>query len=317
MSLPDPPGGSPTFEPPNGGALPPPPAGEAMVQPVLTDPPVTVPVMTDDPPSRRQRNVALVAVLLLIAAALVVVFAIALLRNGGDSGYDFDAAAERVNTEPSRVVLTTDTGLMGDITVEGESIPADGRSSISMQLGDMFDLEAIVDAPSETIFLGSEFLADLVPGGLTGDAGWVRIDAEQASAVPGFEELITAIEQNDLSGSATSLLQKASSVQELGIEEIDGEQLQHVVATIPFDAFIEVSPDIEQQLEQLGVDAPDSFEIDVWITEDDWVRKMSYSLELGPMQLAIEAVITELPDDFTIELPAEGDYIDLADLIPG
>lgn len=292
-----------------GTPLPPP-------DPTSAAPPSTVPVMTDEPPSRRQRNVALVVMLLLVAAALVVVFVIAVLRNGSDSSYDFDAAAERVTTEPSRVVVTTDTGLMGAITVEGESVPADGRSSVSMALGDMFDIEAIIDTPAETIFLGSDFLTDLLPGAGT-DVDWIRVDAEQAGNVPGFDELLAALEQTDLSSGAVSLLSKASTVQELGTEEIDGETLQHVVATIPFSALVDISPDLQDQIDQLGVDVPDSFDIEAWITEDDWVRRMRYDLDLGPLQLAIEADITELPGDFTVELPAEGEYIDLVDLLPG
>jgi hypothetical protein len=57
--------------------------------------------------------------------------------------------------------------------------------------------------------------------------------------------------------------------------------------------------------------------VDVWVTEDDWVRRMAYELELGPLTLAVEATITELPGDFTIELPADGEFVDLTDLIPG
>lgn len=293
-----------TFEPPSGPPL------------LPSPPPVEVPT-TERPPSQRRGRFGVLAAVVAAVAVIAVVGGVLLLRSGGGSGFDYGNAAENVGQRPSRIDASVDTGLMGGIVLQGDNVPAAGRSSMNMSLGEMFELKVIVDAPTKQVFLGSDFLTDLIPGVGT-DASWVRVDGTQAADVPGFEDLLDAIEQNDLGSTvATSILDEATSVQDLGEEEIDGETLRHYLATVPFSALIEVSPDLQQQLDEFGVDGPDDLLVDVWVTKDDWVRRMSYELELGPLSVTVEATISELPSDFAIELPADGEFVDLTDLIPG
>jgi hypothetical protein len=290
-----------TFEPPSG----------APVELPTVDTP-----MTDQPPSRRQRNVGLVVVLLLIVAALAVVFAIALLRNDSAGGFDYAAAAENVGTRPTAVTATVTAGAEGNVTIEGENVPSQQVSKVRMQLGEMLDVQVITDAAAEQLFIGSQMFTDLIPG-LDTDKAWIRVDADQAAAVPGFEQLVEAIQQNGFDSTGTAALSKATTVQDLGFDDIEGTRTKHFRATVPFSALSDASAGLQEQLDQLGVDGPDDVAFDVWVTEDDQVRRLSYELDLGITSLATTADFTPLADDYRIEVPAADESIDLTDLIPG
>ena len=194
-----------------------------------------------------------------------------------------------------------------------------GLMSLTMTLPGFFDdsmeVSAIVDLENEVIYLDASLFEEM---GLEVDTTWLRIDREALEEAgqdaSGFDQFKTG----DPTGLAGALVD-VGEVTEIGKETIDGEELMHyqVVADTAdlLDADPEALEQLEVQVEQFGGELPDEVVYDVWVTEDNRVRRMVIDLEMGVMQASVEYVFEDLDGPVEIELPADDDVTDIMDLV--
>jgi hypothetical protein len=167
-----------------------------------------------------------------------------------------------------------------------------------------------------------------------GGKSHLSIDMADAMAQAGIDadlgEIIGAQSSDPTSG--LTVLRGASEVEELGTEEVRGTETRHLRVTVDLDKMVEESPeavrDDMQTLRELYT--KDSVVVDVWLDDDDRVRRYTQTTDYDDLELPGDAsqtmagqsmtITTEYFDfgrEVDISLPDPADTASMADLLQG
>jgi len=293
------------------------------------------PQVTPEPPSRSRRPLVLVASV--VALIVLGVGAVVALSGNGDSDSSEAAAAAapfslEVALEQTAQAQTVQFDMAvavageGEITVSGAvdndaqlmTTTVDLGSMIgigdSNPLGDVGSMEMIVDIGNGVVYMNAEAMGGLLPV----NAPWLSIDLESMAELGGqsLDDLgaAPAIDTNEV---ATMLLD-AGEATEVGPETIDGVETKHFEVTVGLDG--EIPAQVQDQLDSAeldleSIDLPDSITYDVWVTENNELRRVAIDQSFAGQDLQMEINLLAVGEPVDISVPADGDVMDLTSLL--
>ena len=280
--------------------------------------------MPDAPAPSGRRRPALLVVAVVALVALGVGAFVALGDSSGDAGVTlppaeaFDLAAAAQGTVDARTVdydLTVTAGGLGSVTLSGA---LDNETKLATVAADMSTLlgldgslpidggiELLVDGANGVVYLGADALGGLLPA----DSAWISIDlavlAERSGVA--LDDLRSEFVV-DPAASAQALLDADNAV-ELGTEEIDGVTVRHYEVTVDLAAAIAAAPQAAEQFDaELGeLDAvlPDTVIYDVWVTEDNQLRRASFDVTVADQTVSMVLDMTTSGEPLDLQVPAD------------
>lgn len=312
---------SPQWAAPSGDPSPSSEAAAPFAAPTPADaaPPVAAEPITsvviDTPPKKSRKGLVATVAVVVVAALGVGGF---LLATGGsdDESYSLEAAAARAGDAAGTESVITTEAMGQEVVINAEMGNTSKLMHMEMNLGgsplgDM-SLEAIVDGPNETIYIGAEFFAQMMPDEV--DAEWFKMDR---SAMDAAGEDTSFFDQLD--GSAqfnpAATFEKAKSVTEIGMEEFEGEQVKHYEVVIATADLAEVDGILQGQIESMDGDLPDEIVYDMYVTEDNEIRRVTSALDFGVAKVKVEVVQHLLDTEPVIEVPSGDAVVDIADFM--
>ena len=282
--------------------------------------PVSSPVSSPVQPSRR--GVLVVAVLAVIALGVGALVGIA---SSADRAVVSAVSVESVTpafslvaaTEQTLAARTVEFGVavsmsgLGEVTVSGAVDNETGRTVLAGDLADMLamgddlpfggDVELIIDAG--VLYVGASGLGELLPI----DAPWVSIDldvlAEKAGA--SFDDVRGSTIVDPV--AVARLLLDADDVTEVGIETIDGVETMRSRVSVDVAVALDSVPGARDQFGD--VDLPDVVTYDVWVTEDNQLRRAA--LAVGAAGFSLEMVLDMVTSDAPLDVVVPTDAFDL------
>lgn len=282
---------------------------EGFPPPVSSDAPISV-VLHAEP--KRRRTGLLVGVGALVVAAVAVGGFLLLSGDEAEATFSIEKATAGASENRS-MSYTMTVESMGEATViEAEVDNESGLARMTLQLGAVFGdgIEMIVDTKNEVVYVSSDLFDSI---GLDVETDWIRMDTEFL-AENGNNSMFSTAASNDAM-QASVLLENATSVEEVGIEEFDGEQLKHFRVTVSAEEALKQSPQVADQFETAGGEMPDEVTYDMWVSEDNELRRIGVDLDIGPAVIKTLLVITETDQPIDIQLPGDDDTTDASELL--
>jgi hypothetical protein len=272
-------------------------------------PPVSV-VLHDEPKPRRTGLFAAVG-LLLVAAVAGGAFLLMRGDDAKDTTYSLEAATSGLDETEGLLYSVVVDSMGEEVTIDAEYDGTTGNTRITMQADGMFDdgIEMIVSESTKTIYVSSDLFGVL---GLDIETEWIKMD-EEFLAEQGDNSFESAANNDVL--NAGSLLEDAKSVEEIGLETIDGEELMHYRVTVDKETALTNSPELETQIDELGGEMPDDVVYDMWVTEDNQLRRMSVDLDIGSSILKTLFVVKTPEGPISVELPDDDDTTSADELL--
>ena len=226
--------------------------------------------------------------------------------------------AEEAGT--ARVAMSLDTDGAAGLGLEAEGLVEFESHRLSMTMAmpeiageSLGDIQLVVDGTTLYFHLGQ--LQDL----LGVDTEWMTMDLEQLTDAQGFDLSQLQVGAATDPTEVLEALQGASDdIEELGTEEIRGEETTHYRATI----------DLRKAAEEQGLDATetdelldgfgaDTLPIDVWIDDAGRARRLQFEGQTGDGEQEISADVTvDLYDygtDARVEVPAADEVTDVTE----
>lgn len=191
------------------------------------------------------------------------------------------ATAEATTAQMTMSIAMTDMPMLGDveITADGQTDSATGRSRVVLDMGDMLSMFSGGDGTVEMVLDGDDaYVRSDLYNQLTGsDSEWFRAPADALESGD-----LTNSPQSDPSQYLAFLEQAGGEITEVGNEEIRGVQTRHLRTDIDLARLTEQagvdSGEVEEfrsSLEELGL--PEGFTMtlptDVWVDEQGLVRR--------------------------------------------
>jgi len=272
-------------------------------------PPVSV-VLHDQPAPRRAGLLAAVG-LLLIAAVAGGAFMLMKGDDAKEATYSLEAATTAIDEEKDLAYSVVADSMGQEVTIDAELDSDTGNTRITMQMDGMFDdgIEMIITEESQTIYVSSDLFSVL---GLDIKTDWIKVDKEFLEEQG--DNSFSSAANNDVL-AAGDLLADATSVEEVGLETIDGEELMHYRVTVDKETALANSPQLKGQLDELGGEMPDEVVYDMWVTEDNQLRRMSLDLDIGPSILSTLVIVKTLDGPISVELPADDEVTNADELV--
>ena len=114
---------------------------------------------------------------------------------------------------------------------------------------------------------------------------------------------------------AGALFENAKSVTEIGFDEVDGVKVKHFQVAVDTVAAMKVSPQLQQQVDQLGGDIPEELTYEVYVDEQNQIRRTTIDIVLANQTTSVDVVIKPQTEPIVIETPDPADVTDFADLM--
>lgn len=92
-------------------------------------------------------------------------------------------------------------------------------------------------------------------------------------------------------------------------------RVKHFEVVVDAAAALDVSPQLQQQFDELSGELPDVLTYDVYVDEQNQIRRTTNELEAGGSKLTTDIVIKQVTEPIVIEVPAAEDVTDINDLI--
>lgn len=266
-----------------------------------------------DDPKRRKKGL-LLGVGVGILAIVAVVVAVLLIGSGKDADAYSLQAASTAAKDADKVAFTM------HMEAAGLSIDMDARIDMVAQLmaisadmpaltGDGGTVSMIMDLGAKRMYMD----ASSMPGGDEAPTKWISLDL---SNVPGLDEQLGSLTGSNPLDAAT-LFDGASKVEDLGLEDLDGEQVKHYQVTVSVDDLKAAQPGVFDQLGDAVGELPSTIDYDVWITKDNQMRKLAFSMPVLGQSLTLEMLVTAVGEIDPIVLPADDEVTDMTDLMAG
>lgn len=253
-------------------------------------------------------------------AAVLSALALAGCGGGSTSTASFVEAADAAQSAD-----TIRFSMTGTFTAEGESWAMEGhgatdtsagRTAFTMTMPKSLDIEAAVMAGTK-IYLRMPTLKDELPG----LKPWIELDLQrlgQAEGI-GFQALADFPAQTDLL-TLMAYLRAAGSAEEVGSEEIRGVETTHYRSEVdlPRDADIvaDENPRAAWSIRRREADGELIVPLDVWIDEDDLVRRLSFEQSLPDgSSFEVTVDLNDFGADVDVALPSREDVTSYGELL--
>jgi hypothetical protein len=264
----------------------------------------------------------------MLAAAVVLVLvvgigAVALVagRGGGEGGdadaYSLAAASQRTaNADTVVYEMTMSVGALGEVRMDGGVDNEAQLMTLTMDMGalsgDDASMEMIVDVGGGVAYVRADEFGEMLPM----DAEWFSMDLETLAAMNG-ESLADLQDQFAVDPTDTATLFQDVEAVEVGIEEIDGQQVKHYRVDIDVEAALAATPQAQQQLDDAGMagELPDTITYDVWVTEDNQLRRLTFELPVMGETMRTQLDMTSVDEPLEVEIPTGDAVADITDLI--
>jgi hypothetical protein len=307
---------SSTFAPPTGPPLT---GAPAAITPEMEPAPAT-------PSGGRRRPFALAAAVFAVVALGIGAFVALAGERPSDVAEPYSLLAAAESTIAARTVefdLDVSAADLAEVTVTGAvdneskimSVTTDLSSLLA--LGEMpmpfggGDITVLVDGSAGVVYLDAGVLGGLLPD----DAAWISLDlgdlAEQSGQALDDLQGQFALDPADL---ARSLLD-SDDVTEIGLETIDGVEARHYEVTVDLAAALAAVPQTGLDPSAVEIGLPGSVTLDVWVTADNQLRRVSFDTEVAGQPIAMQLDMNASDEPLGVELPAESEVVDLTDLL--
>lgn len=294
----------PSFPPPTPVDAGPTPTSDASAVPMS--------VVITEPPRRSRAGWWIAAGVVLVAVLAAGAFF--LLRGDDTPTYSLPLAVE-AQAAQQQLAATMVTSAMGteltvDTEVDNETGLMHATADLGQQLGFDAAVEMIADPRNKVLYMAADLFESL---GLPIDTKWVRIDREALDAAGQDTSLFDQLDTTN-PVDVSRLLADADQVDDLGLEQIDGEEVRHYLVTLDIDQVLAVDDTLQQTADDLGAELPDTVEYDVFVTKDNVLRRTTSTLDLGITELEVQVTFRDLTEPLDIQIPDESDVTDATDL---
>ena len=167
------------------------------------------------------------------------------------------------------------------------------------------EIQLLVDGTDGIVYLGADALGGLLPA----DSAWISIDLAVLAERSGvsLDDLRSEFVV-DPAASAQALLDADNAV-ELGTEEIDGVTVRHYEVTVDLAAAIAAAPQAAEQFDaelgQLDAVLPDTVTYDVWVTEDNQLRRVAFDITVADQTVSMVLDMTTSSEPLDLQVPAD------------
>jgi len=222
--------------------------------------------------------------------------------------------------EAGRVSMTG-SGVM-DIAGQASQITmkVTGGPDVIVGAFDKSDLTTEVITDHAVVYTHSAQLSQLLGAGRK----WVKFDAEKLGQVAGID--VSALTQSgqDPTQAVRQLKAVSGDIEKVGREEVRGVDTMHYRATVDLRRFPALVPageraaarDAIDQLIKVTGDA--TVPVDVWVGEDDLVRRLTQKLSLkgagGPSEIDQRFEFYDFGADVDVRIPPPSEVVDVTDL---
>lgn len=268
-----------------------------------------------------------------ITALLVAI--VTLTACGGGSEVDLvtqvsGAGSTTLETDSARTSFTSET-LGQEVSFEGVFDFAAQRAELTADAG------AMGLGSGETTFLYDFSDRVLMYIGLPDQAttqigaSWLEVDLVAVMTEAGVDADLAEIIQAQSSDPTSGLqfLRGASSVTEVGTEEVRGTPTRHLEVVVDLAQLVEETPEParDEMAELVELYTVDSLPLEVWLDDDERVRRYRQEIDfstfelpgdvdLGPMAGQTSTIVAEYHDfgiEVDVELPRPADTITFED----
>jgi hypothetical protein len=279
-------------------------------------PPVVATWVTVDaekPEPRRKRHVGLIA-LGIVGLAAAATTGVVVTRDD-QAGATYSLAAAAAQAEGATTVSYSMTMEMGDVANVSADVSMDldrHLMGMTMEMDQMLDepIAVVFDLSTGVMYMGAAQFVGM--GAPIGDAEWIEFDVEDATGID-VSDMIDQVGDNPL--DAAAMFDAAQHVEDLGFDEVRGEQVKHYSIEIDTATALEAQPKLRDRLEALATDMPATIVYDAYVTEANEIARLAYSLEIMGQTTTMDMVVTGVGDEVTIELPDPQTVISLNDMI--
>lgn len=275
-------------------------------------------------PRRRRRWPLVVAVVAVLAVAGG---AAALVASRDDSGgrtsssadVALRAAVERLGAERF-VTYRLEFGAGGGVGMEADAVYDTSSGILGMTIrgvGIPDGNQVVFDTRRNVMYLKMGALG-LFPT----DAEWVVFDLAALADAAG--ETLPGLADGGFGTplDASRLLALASEVREVGVETLGGERLRHLRVTLDATDVADAPPgmldDLPPEYRELVDSLPTSLTFDVWVTDDDELRRVSFAMpapaDMGGGPISVDMTITPTADAVPPTLPPPAETVDFLDM---
>jgi hypothetical protein len=170
----------------------------------------------------------------------------------------------------------------------------------------------VLDLESGMMYYGGA-MAGMFGGGST---PWVGIDLAEYAEMAGqsIDEIRSSFVSNP--GDLASVFDGLDAV-EVGMEEIDGLPVKHYQVTVALDDVLGADPQVAGQLSGLDVADLDDLVYDVWVTEDNQLRRLSFAVDADGIEISTVMNLLEVGEAIDIPLPDPSEVTVVDDLLGG
>ncbi|MDQ3620721.1 MAG: hypothetical protein M3391_11470 [Actinomycetota bacterium] len=278
---------------------------------------------------------------ILISLVALAVVAGACGGGGGDQSPADAIAAASVNTTEAgsaKVSIASTTTIPEALAGGGPtSIEFGGEGSVDYenQIGemtmDMSDMGGAAGGPQmgdmnmvfegTMIYMQFDLLAQQLPEGKS----WVRFDLTTIAEELGVDvSQFTQFSNNDPT-AALQYLEGATDLEEVGSEEVRGEETTHYEGVVDLQKAADNVEDekLSKAFEQvIEVGGQEEIPLEVWVGDDETIRRMLYAFETPAGQGSTETLSSELSMDFfdfgtevDVTIPPDDETVDLQELM--
>lgn len=187
-----------------------------------------------------------------------------------------------------------------DMAGQGEELTMEGAVDIA---GESPEMDIAMEVPgmgalSMILVDGGVYLA--VPG-LTGEGEYVEVPVSELESF-GAEDLTSSL---DLDSTWDGWEAGATSATFVGVEDVDGEQLEHFEIVVDTAAATEAMGQDTSAMPTEGM--PAELTYDLWVDSEDLMRQMSFNIEGQTVQMSID----NWGGDVEITAPDESQLVEL------
>lgn len=182
----------------------------------------------------------------------------------------------------------------------GMEMSMDGRMEMTEDAQDS-EMEMSMDVQGQQIDMRMvDGLIYISGAPMTQEGKWIEIDPSNAQD-PMAQQFSSLAETGDLNSTFDAFEAGLQDVEHVGSEDIDGEPVEHYVLTV------DAAAASEAQGQQMQPGMPEQLEYDLYLTEDDLMRRVEF--DLGGVAAVIDA--TEWGEEVDVEAPAKSDIVQM------
>ena len=277
-------------------------------------------VATEEP-ARRTPWGAIVAAALLVLVAVGVGVWVVRRDDGSGSGSPFSleqAATNAANAPGSKVLVTSHvaTGRVSDGEIDNKTGVVHAVMYHPGEPGAIGSMEVIVDTKAGVMYLSILGTEMKTKAGAPIEK-WLQLDQKTEAAAAAATGGASTFDLLDLGSTArpAALVGKATSVKDLGFDEVEGETVKHYAVTVPAAEAAKLDKNLQQHFDDVG-DMPADMVYDMYVTEQNEIRRVAFEALLQFGTIKAEAVLHLLTESPGIEMPAAKDVTPMSDTAP-